>query len=94
MNAEDKKIKEAKLKSVIYHLCATLKQIAILIRPLMKDTSDEILRQLGLSNDIEWSDLDNYYDIHNAKVIEKGEPIFVRLNVQEEINYIQGLMKK
>jgi methionyl-tRNA synthetase len=60
----------------------------------MKDTSDEILRQLGLSNDIKWSDLDNYYDIHNAKVIEKGEPIFVRLNVQEEINYIQGLMKK
>ena len=60
----------------------------------MKDTSDEILRQLGLSNDVKWSDLDNYYDIHNAKVIEKGEPIFVRLNVQEEINYIQGLMKK
>ena len=60
----------------------------------MKDTSDEILRQLGLSNDVKWSDLYNYYDIHNAKVIEKGEPIFVRLNVQEEINYIQGLMKK
>ena len=91
---DDKELKKAQLKSVIYHLCATLKQIAILIRPLMKDTSDEILRQLGLSNDVKWSDLDNYYNIHNAKVIEKGEPIFVRLNVQEEINYIQGLMKK
>ena len=91
---DEKELKDTQLKSVIYHLCATLKQIAIFIRPLMQDTSDEILRQLGLKNDIKWSDLENYCDISNAKVIEKGEPLFVRLNVEEEINYIQGLMKE
>ena len=29
----------------------------------------------------------------NAKVIEKGEPIFVRLDSEEEIEYIKSQMK-
>ena len=56
---EDKKIKEAKLKSVIYHLVATLKEIAILIRPLMEETSDQILTQLGFDKNVTWNDLND-----------------------------------
>ena len=33
-------------------------------------------------------------DIKDIKVIEKGEPIFMRVNEQEEIEYIKNLMKK
>ena len=82
-----------KLKSVIYHLVATLKEIAILIRPLMQDTSNEILNQLGLDTNVTWEDLNNYKEIKDLKVAEKGVPIFMRLNVEDEVSYINQLMK-
>ena len=91
--AKDEESKE-KLKSCIYHLIANLREIAILIRPLMEETSDNMLRQLGMSNNVTWNSLKEYKDIKNAKVIEKGEPIFMRLNVDEEVEYMKNLMKK
>jgi len=92
---EDKKIREKKLKSVIYHLIANLKEIAILIRFLMKDTSDNILNQLGMKlEDVRFKDLENYTELTNIKVIEKGEPLFMRLETEMEIEYIKNLMVK
>ncbi len=94
---DDNDLKEKnqeKLSSTIYHLTANLKQIAIMIRPFMTHTSDEILRQLGIDNNVSWENLKNYKELENLKVIEKGEPIFMRLNQEEEIEYIKGLMKK
>jgi methionyl-tRNA synthetase len=84
-----------KLKSVMYHLVANLKEIAILIRPLMEDTSNEILRQLGIdSSNISWKSLEEYKEIKDVKVVEKGEPIFMRLDENVEIEYIKSLMAK
>ncbi len=83
-----------KLKSCIYHLIANLRQIAILIRPFMKETSDEVLRQIGVSNEVNWSSLDDYKKLSNLKVVSKGEPIFMRLNAEEEIEYIKSLMNE
>ena len=83
-----------KLKSCIYHLVANLREIAILIRPFMEETSDEILKQLGINNDISWESLKDYKNLTNLKVIDKGNPIFMRLNADDEIEYIKNLMKK
>ena len=91
--AKDEESKE-KLKSCIYHLIANLREIAILIRPLMEETSDNMLIQLGMSNNVTWDSLKEYKEIENTKVIEKGKPIFMRLNVDEEVEYIKNLMKK
>lgn len=82
------------LKSCMYHLVANLREIAILIRPFMEETSDNILRQLGINEEICWKSLENYKNINNVKVIEKGEPIFMRLDVEAEVNKIKDLMKK
>ena len=38
-------------------------------------------------------DLEKQYK-ENIKVIEKGEPLFMRLDVEEEVNYIREGMKK
>ena len=92
---EQKQEKIEKLKSAMYHLIASLKQIAILIRPFMEETSDNILRQIGVdSNNITWDSLKEYKELSNVKVIEKGEPIFMRLNAEEEAEYIKSLMTK
>ena len=85
-----------KLESSMYHLIENLRQIAILIKPFMNETSENILRQIGITDESlkTWESLKDYDKIKNAKVIEKGEPIFMRLNAEEEIEYIKQTMKK
>ena len=85
-----------KLESSMYHLIENLRQIAILIKPFMNETSENILRQIGIENENlkTWESLNNYKNLKEIKVIEKGEPIFMRLNAEEEIEYIKQVMKK
>ena len=85
-----------KLKSSMYHLIENLRKIAILIKPFMNETSENILRQIGITDESlkTWESLKEYDKIKNTKVIEKGEPIFMRLNAEEEIEYIKQAMKK
>lgn len=93
--AKDEEQKE-KLKSSMYHLIENLRKIAILIKPFMDETSENILRQIGIENENlkTWESLSNYKNLKGIKVIEKGEPIFMRLNAEEEIEYIKQVMKK
>ena len=91
----EEKEDKTKLKSAMYHLVFALKEIAILIRPLMEKTSNETLRQLGIySKSISWNSLKDNTDLKGIKVVSKGEPIFMRVNDQEEVEYIKNLMKK
>ena len=85
-----------KLESSMYHLIENLRQIAILIKPFMNKTSENILRQIGIEDENlkTWESLKNYKNLKGIKVIEKGEPIFMRLNAEEEIEYIKQVMKK
>ena len=85
-----------KLESAMYHLIENLREIAILIRPFMTETSDNILRQIGIEDENlkSWDSLNKHDNLKNIKVIEKGEPIFMRLNAEEEIEYIKEAMKK
>lgn len=88
--------KQEKLKSVMYHLSENLRKVGILISPFMEDTANNIFKQLGLTNEElqTWNSLYEYDKIpNNTKVIEKGEPLFVRLDMEEEINYIKEQMK-
>jgi methionyl-tRNA synthetase len=84
-----------KLKSVIYHLIENLRRVAILLNPFMENTSNEIFRQIGLGEKEElktWESLSDYDKLTGAKVIEKGEPLFMRLNPEEEVQYIKSKM--
>ena len=85
--------REDELKSVIYHLIAGLRHIAVLINPLLGETSENILRQIGNKSEISWDTLSEFEKMPTTKVIEKGEPIFMRLVEADEIEYIKSLMK-
>ena len=91
-----KEEKTEKLKSAMYHLIENLRKIAILIKPFMNDTADNILRQIGIEKNEQkvWNSLKEYDKIENVKVIEKGEPIFMRLNAEEEVKFLKDIMKK
>ena len=86
-----------KLSSVMYHLAENLRIIAVLLKPALENTSTSIIEQLGLNdkNLDTWESLQNYKAIpENVKVIEKGIPLFVRLEREEEIECIKQSMKK
>ena len=91
--AKEKQIE--KLESTIYHLIENLRKIALVLLPVMENTSKEILRQLGIDNSNlkTWKSLTKYNQITKTKVIQKGEPLFMRLNTEEEIDYIKKDMK-
>ena len=61
----------------------------------MKKTSENIFRKIGIKeNDMKnWKNLKEYDKIREAKVIEKGEPIFMRLNAEEEVEFLKNIMK-
>lgn len=93
--AKDEENKE-KLESCIYHLIENIRKIAILIEPFMENTSENIFNQIGVKEQKlkTWENLKEYDVLKNIKVIEKGIPIFMRLNSEEEIEYIKNEMKK
>ena len=84
-----------KLESSMYHLIENLRKIAILLKPFINDTAEDIFKQIGITNesDKNWQTLKINVQSKNQEVIEKGEPIFMRLNAEEEIGYIKNLMK-
>lgn len=91
-----KEEKTEELKSSMYHLIENLRKIAILIKPFMNETSENILRQIGIKDEKlkTWESIKDYKQLKDIKVIEKGEPIFMRLNAEEEVEYIKEIMKK
>ena len=84
-----------KLESVMYHLVENLRKIAVLIRPFMEETSDKIFKQLNINEELKVWDSIYKYDLlrDNTKVTEKGKPLFVRLDKDEELEYIKEGMK-
>lgn len=83
-----------KLASVMAHLAEALRQIAILLQPFMTRAPKQIIEQLGLQeNALAWETLGNFAFIPaSTKVIEKGVPIFPRLDPEVEIAYIREKM--
>ncbi|WP_099975260.1 methionine--tRNA ligase [Lactobacillus terrae] len=88
--AKDESKKE-ELQSVLGHLAETLRLVALLIAPVMTQAPAKIFEQLGLS-----IDSDNCFEFGDTvvgkTVTSKPEPIFPRLDTEEEVNYIKEKM--
>lgn len=72
------------------HLAESLRIVAILLQPIMTETPAKIFEQLGL--DVEAM---NLQELHfgefpsGTKVVGKGTPIFPRLDIETEVEFIQ-----
>lgn len=81
--------KQEELGSVMYHLAESLRYVSVLIQPFMTETPKKIWQQLGLKETItDWTSIQAFAQIPAGTTIEKGEPIFPRLDMQEEVAYI------
>lgn len=86
-----------KLASVMNHLAESLRQIAIMIEPFMPRTTPQIFAQLGIEGEASkvWDSLTKFDTLAaQTKVVEKGTPIFPRLEVEVEVEYIKDQMSQ
>lgn len=94
--ADDVEAKET-LSAVMAHLAAALRVVAAMLQPIMVNVPKQIFEQLGLTlpesgvslADLAMSDLPA-----GGSVVKKGEPIFPRLDVEQEVAFIAGLVSK
>ncbi|WP_316273847.1 methionine--tRNA ligase [Bacillus halotolerans] len=86
--------KEKELQSVMYHLAESLRISAVLLQPFLTKTPVKMFEQLGITDDAlkAWDSITVFGQFKDTKV-QKGEPLFPRLEAEEEIAYIKGKMQ-
>ena len=81
------------LGSVMYHLAESLRFVSILIQPFMTETPKTIWQQLGVKESLTvWTSLEEFAQLPAGTKVEKGTPIFPRLDVEEEVAHIVEMM--
>jgi methionyl-tRNA synthetase len=90
-----KEEKTEELAIVMNHLAESLRRIAILLKPFLTRTPDMIFKQLNIQDASlhTWDSLERFGVIPAGTVVEKGNPIFPRLDIQEEVEFIKREMK-
>lgn len=85
------------LSSVMAHLAGALRVVAVLLQPVLTQAPRKIFEQLGLAyaeNGVAIGGLTFGKLPTGGHVVAKGEPIFPRQNVDEEVAFISGLVSK
>lgn len=85
------------LSSVMAHLAGALRVVAVLLQPVLTQAPRKIFEQLGLAyaeKGVAIGGLTFGKLPTGGHVVAKGEPIFPRQNVDEEVAFISGLVSK
>jgi methionyl-tRNA synthetase len=83
------------LASVMVHLAESLRRVAILLKPFLTRTPDGIFKQLGIKDAelMKWESLENFGLIPSGTKVEKDAPLFPRLDIVEEVEFIKTKMQ-
>ncbi|MDE3840521.1 methionine--tRNA ligase [Bacillus methanolicus] len=83
------------LASVMVHLAESLRRIAVLLQPFLTRAPHKIFEQLNIHDETltSWDSLDQFGIIPEGTKVVKGEPIFPRLDIQEEVDFIKAKMQ-
>ncbi|OCB96517.1 Methionine--tRNA ligase [Bacillus amyloliquefaciens] len=86
--------KEKELRSVMYHLAESLRISAVLLQPFLTQTPEKMFAQLGVEDQSlkAWDSIQTFGQLKSTKV-KKGEPLFPRLEAEEEVAYIKQKMQ-
>ncbi|WP_318506410.1 methionine--tRNA ligase [Bacillus sp. T3] len=82
------------LANVMAHLAESLRRVAILLKPFLTQAPDKIFAQLGVNAEelTSWASIERFGQIPVGTKVTKGEPIFPRLDIEEEVAYIKAQM--
>jgi methionyl-tRNA synthetase len=92
--AKDESKKE-QLASVMTHLAESLRHVAILLQPFLTRTPEKIFTQLGIVDEQlkQWESLYEFGLIKEGIKVTKGDPLFPRLEIEKEVEYIKAHMQ-
>lgn len=87
--------RKAELGSVMYHLAESLRIVSILIQPFLTQAPAKIWQQLGIEAGelTTWESAKVFGTLLAHTQLYKGDPIFPRLDVEQEVAYIASAMK-
>ncbi|WP_226585959.1 methionine--tRNA ligase [Halobacillus litoralis] len=93
--AKDESQKE-RLGNVMAHLAEALRHTAIMLQPFLTQTPERIFQQLGVTEESykAWDSLDTFGILPAGTQVQKDQPIFPRLDAEEETQIIKEMMKK
>lgn len=86
--------KKDQLNHVLYNLCESIRLISTLISSLLPDTARKIFYQLGIEGFEEltnWESTDTFGLIADGTKVHRGEVLFPRLDVEEEIKALEEM---
>lgn len=92
--AKDEKRKE-ELASVMSHLAESLRIVSVMLQPFMTQAPLKIWKQLGLEGHdavISWESIRTFGNFPQGVKVLKGDPIFPRLDIAEEVAFIASSM--
>ncbi|MEN2766736.1 methionine--tRNA ligase [Ornithinibacillus xuwenensis] len=86
---------KARLGNVMAHLADSLRIVAVMLQPFLTNAPTEIFKQLGVQDDSlkEWDSVYALGQIKAGTMVEKGAPLFPRLEVEEEVAAIKAMMQ-
>lgn len=87
--------KREELGNVMVHLAESLRFIAVLLQPFLTQTPKKIFSQLNITDPYlqSWESLETFGLIPSGTKVVKGDPLFPRLELEEEVQYIKEKMK-
>ncbi|WP_026693233.1 methionine--tRNA ligase [Peribacillus kribbensis] len=87
--------KKRELGNVMVHLAESLRRAAVLLKPFLTQTPQKIFAQLNMAEEElqSWESLSEFGRIPEGTKVLKGHPIFPRLDMKEEIEYIRQQMQ-
>ena len=87
--------KKAALSDVMVHLAESLRRVAVLLKPFLTRTPDKIFAQLNVGSEAlhTWESLEEFGQIPAGTKVVQGEPIFPRLELKEEVEFIKEKMQ-
>ncbi|WP_110926070.1 methionine--tRNA ligase [Bacillus massiliglaciei] len=87
--------KREELAGVMVHLAESLRRISILLKPFLTQTPEKIFAQLNIDKEElkGWDSLEQFGQIPAGTQVIKGNPVFPRLEMDDEIQYIKEQMQ-
>jgi methionyl-tRNA synthetase len=76
------------------HLAESLRRTAVLLQPFLTVTPNRIFEQLGVNNEElkTWDSLAGFGAIPSGTKVSKGNPLFPRLEIADEVEFIRAKM--
>ena len=86
--------KRARLATVMYNLLETIRICAVLLQPVLTESTQKIFAQIGAGDATTWDSAAQFGVLPADVKVTKGETLFPRIDVQKELEELEKLQKK